>query len=84
MPQLRNSIYIYIRIIYNLWDIELRAVPFHIILDFRMVSVFLALRGETGRVMLQRNALTEEALLEEIAREAMVCAVYVSIKIKYY
>ena len=49
-----------------------------------MVSVFLALRGETGRVMLQRNALTEEALLEEIAREAMVCAVYVSIKIKYY
>ena len=49
-----------------------------------MVSVFLALRVEMGRVMLQRNALTEEVLLEEIAREAMVCAVYVSIKTKYF
>ena len=49
-----------------------------------MVSVFPALRGEMGHVMLRRNALTEEVLLEEIAREAMVCAVYVSIKIKYY
>ena len=56
----------------------------HIILDFRMVSVFPALRGETGHVMLRRNALIEEVLLEEIAREAMVCAVYVSIKIKCY
>ena len=49
-----------------------------------MVSVFPALRGGTEHVMLRRNALIEEVLLEEIAREAMVSAVYVSIKTKYF